>query len=471
MQALRNLFISKGYSANPETGLWPNISGGNLINFRSLNYLLFDQNPTWRSLNSLDECFTAFHNNPIVHAIIMIKAREWMNMNIQVKRRKDDSVVAYNTREALPRKLYDIWDRPNPLQSRGEFLMQAKIQMEVGANAFIYHNFLYKRKAVEELQSMWNVWPQYMQYIRGRSYFDAQTMDDIITKWKFEAGSYKKEWDNYEILFSSKANTDIQDDVIFGRPQMYSHIYSISNIDAAYRSRNVMIKNRGMRLIFSSGGKDAVGNVPLMPNEVEDIEKRWGRYGTLESQQQVFFSPYPLTVTPIDQDVRKLGLFDEVAQDALILCHEYGVPEILLRMFLASPTFENQEASLRRLYQSTLMPEAEEYFNGINKYWGLENTPFYLWPDFSHVPCLQTDLKTHEDLNTIKSNRYINEIKAGLLTKEEYRQLMGYGLLPDELKESEDESTTGETTEEQTSEEENADDEGNNEDGNTSEDA
>jgi hypothetical protein len=352
-------------------------------------------------------------------------------MNIQVRKRsgESDTVVPYNTKQPLAKKLYNLWDTPNPLQSRGEFLQQAKIFLEVSGNAFIRGNCGSSFSA-QNMLTMFNVWPQHMQYIRANSYFDALTIEDIIKEWRFKAGEYERRWTPQEVMFTSKANTEIQDDVIFGRSPMVSLRQPISNIDGAYIARNVMMKNRGMRLVFASNAGDATGKIPLQTEEIDILRKSWNEYGMGEGQQQAFFSPYPVTITPIDQNVEKLGLFKEVANDALVVCHGYGVPDVLLKCYIEGTTYENQESSLRRLYQGTLIPEAEEFFNSVNKWLGLHDSEYYLYPDFSHVPCLQDSEEKKEETRKIKSERLISELNAQLLTPDEYRAQMGYAPLP-----------------------------------------
>jgi hypothetical protein len=417
------------FAADPETGLWPAVS----THSRYLNYgptvshFLFDNNPTWRSLTGMQDYFNVYHTNPIVYGTIMLKAREWANMNIQVRKRgsEQDTVVPYNTKQPLAKKLYKLWDNPNPLQSRGEFLKQFKIMFEISGNMFIRGN-CGSSFNVENLLTIMNIWPQHMQYIRNNSYFDALEMADIIKAWRFKAGEYERQWSPEEILFINNANTEIQDDVIFGRSAMASLYKPISNIDGAYEARNVMQKNRGMRIVFSSAVGDGSGKIPLQAFEVEDLEKRWGNYGMMHGQSQAFFSPYPINVTPIDQNVEKLGLFKEVANDAIVVCHGYGVPDILLKCYIEGITYENQESSLRRLYQGTIIPEAEEFFNSFNKWLGLDQTDYYLWPDYSHIPCLQESEEKKEARKKLRSDRLIAELGARLLTPTEYRLQMEY---------------------------------------------
>lgn len=427
--------------ADLESGLWPETAPLNnrFINHSPMvNYMMFNNSPLWRSLYGFQSYFDCFHTNPVVYAIIMIKAREYANMNIQVMKRNargKDEVVKDKTKAGIPSILYKLLNKPNVLQSRWEFMQQRKIFLEVCGNNFTYGNFGFgKGQDVFSIISLMNVWPQYMKYTFGGKYFEATQLSDIISQWKFDAGKYNKVWRPDEILFTNKSNTELADDIIFGRSPMCPLQKPISNIDMAYESRNVMMRNRGMRLVFASGQGDGTGKIPLFDDDIKDLEKRWQKYGTLEGQSQAFFSPYPIEVTPIDQNVNKLGLFEEIATDALVIANAYGVPDILVKLYLQGTTFENQEASVRRLYQGTLIPEAEDDMTSLSTFLGLDDTDYYLWPDFTHVPALQESENTKEAKLKLRSDRMASEVKAGILTREEYRTAMEYGEMPEELK-------------------------------------
>src|SRR5690606_11894274 len=174
-------------------------------------------------------------------------------------------------------------------------------------------NFALGFKAnLNSLSSLWNVWPAYMKFKLAGKYFEATEIRDVVQSWKFELGDYRKEWEPWEILHKNKPNTNANDGLIFGRSPAYSLIRPLTNIDMAYESRNVLMRNRGMRVMFTSNKTDGTGNIPLSDEERKDNDDLMKKYGTLEGQSQFFFSPYPLNVNVIDQDVTKLGLFDEI---------------------------------------------------------------------------------------------------------------------------------------------------------------
>jgi hypothetical protein len=268
---LLNLLTSKSYAEDQD--LYPPVGEVSESGYRQMlrqnpsfiNYMFFTDSPYWQNLIGLKSLFDWFHTNPIFYAVVMIKAREYANMRIKVVNRytgeEEDEV---KTRKAIPRKLYDLFNEPNVLQSKWEFFMQRKIFEEVCGNSFTYGNFAMGFKAdVSTLSALWNVWPAYMQFQLAGKYFEATDRKEIIKNWKFEYGSYKKTWEPHEILHKNKPNTRIEDGLIFGRSPANSLVRPLSNIDMAYESRNVMMRNRGMRVMLTSNKSDASGNIPF----------------------------------------------------------------------------------------------------------------------------------------------------------------------------------------------------------------
>lgn len=439
VKALQNPFVNKSISADSVTGLWPNEGDGRSNGNHLLpqlngfvNYMVFSNTPTWQSLIGLVNLFHCYHNNPVLFATIMIKAREYANMQIKVVSRSNPEMVEpASTRKTIPAKIYALFNQPNVLQSKWEFFMQRKIFEEVAGNSFTYGNFALGFKSdINSISALWNVWPAYMKIKLSGKYFEATKIEDVISQWQFELGSYKKTWNPNEIMHKNKPNTSAHDGLIFGRSTASSLTRPLTNIEMAYESRNVMMANRGMRVMLTSDKGDASGTVPLQKDEKTAVEDAMKHYGMRENQSQFFFSPMPLKAVNIDQDVMKLGLFEEIATDAMMVANAYGVPEVLLKLYIKGATFENQEASVRRLYQGTLIPEAEDDMIAFNNFLGLTETDWMILPDFSHVAALQESEKEKSLADRTVKDTAMNEYARGLITMEEYREKMGYPKMP-----------------------------------------
>lgn len=451
-QRVVSTLTGKSISANPETDLWPDASlaNGNPISMPTLGYSLFTDTPYWHSLKGLDTLFEWYQRNPVFYAIVNIKARAYANMKIQVVNRKTGKVEPENTLKDIPKKLYRLFKNPNAIQSQWEFWMQRKIFEEVAGNSFTYGDFTIGfEPSIANISDggLWNVWPAGMNYKLTGKYFGAKKKSDIITGWEFKAGNYKQTWKPEEILHLNKPNTRYQDGYIFGQSPAVSLYRALTNIDMAYEARNVIMLNRGMRGIISSAKGDATGKVALTPDEKDKVFEAFGirvsrtsrgktkntvkgEYGFLNGQRAWMISDQAINVTMVDQDVNKLGLFDEIATDGIMCCNGFGVPEILLKLYLKGNTFENQRESERRLYQGTIIPEAENDINGLNSFLALDDEDWYLQPCYDHVACLQESEKQKAEGNKVVVDTLLNELKAGSITMDEYRLATGRDPLP-----------------------------------------
>jgi hypothetical protein len=389
-----------------------------------VNYMVFNNTPYWQRLMGMQSLFDWYHLNPVLFSTIMIKAREGSNQRFQMVNRDTGKVEPEGTRKDIPKRVYAKMRKPNVLQSRWEFLKQRKIFEQVAGNSFTYGNFAMMKPSPQSITALWNVWPAHMQFKLAGKYFEATEITDVIKEWKFEAGNYKKIWEPHEIMHRNEPNTNVNDGLIFGRSNILSLVKPLTNIDMAYESRNVMMRNRGMRMMITSDKGDASGRIPLMNDEKTTWQEESKNYGMLEGQSQFFFSSLPLRAVPIDQDVMKLGLFEEIATDAMVVCNAFGVPEILLKLYIKGATFENQEASVRRLYQGTLIPEADDDVIALNSFLGLDDTEWMLLGSFDHVPVLQESEVQRESVKKSKSERLLKELAQGIITIEEYRAEM-----------------------------------------------
>ena len=375
-----------------------------------VSYFNIKDTPQWYNLSGLRSYFSWFLSNPVFYSIVMIKAREYANMRLYVRNKNTLDIEPLNTRKSVPAKIYRLLNKPNAMQKRWEFLQQRKIFREVCGNSMTYANSPYRKNtSFETIVSLWNVWPQYMQFELAGSYFDSTEIGDVIKSWRFEFGNYKKTFQPWEIIHQNSPNIDPQAGIVFGTPTACSLTRPLTNIDLAYESRNVIMQNRGMDVIFTSDKSDESGKIALNENELKVLDREMKKYGTLEDQKQFFFSSLPIKVIPINRDVRKLGLFDEISGDTKVCGIAFGTPTDLIELSLQGRTYENQEASLRRLYQGALIPESEDDIISLNEMMALADTDWEIIGSFDHVPCLQESKSSKAEANN-KISTYMEKL-------------------------------------------------------------
>lgn len=381
------------------------------------SFAIYNNTPTYINTSSVREYFNVYNTNPVFYSAVNIIAKAESNVKVQVWNKKTEELEPESTTAKIPQKIYQLFKHPNPLQSKRELFYQKSIFYNVAGNSYLYGNVPNNFKMdISTIQTLVNVWPQYMTYILAGGYFNALTIEDIIAKWVFDASTFKRTFESDQILHQNYPNTDFQTKywgsktgVISGQSVIETLTIPLSNIMLAYESRNVVIKNRGMRAIISSDKADTTGRVPLMPEDKLKVQEDIKEYGLLDDQNQFLLTTMPLKVDVIDQDVRKLGLFDEIVHDGMIVANALSVPTDLLKLDLRGVTYENQDASMRRLYQDNVIPRAKEDFDAFNSWFGLNDTEWEIRGSFEHLPILQADKEKAARANRQKS-AYMKEL-------------------------------------------------------------
>jgi hypothetical protein len=363
-----------------------------------------------------------YYQNPVYSAIADLRARYLTSGKIKVKNIKTGEIISFSEfrkekmKDKVLGKMFSLVKDPNPLQSTKEFFTIQSIFKDTFGNSFAYGNFALKQKDIKSIESLWAVWPQYVKPIMPlqTSYFNALTKKDIFTGWEFQWNAYTKNFDVDEIFHRKDSNIQLNkgNDLIEGKSRLLSLTMPLSNIKIAYESRNVIAQDRGMRGIISSDMGDATGRVPLDPKEKEELQgdfKGNEGYGFRKGQNQFIVTNQPVKAQMVDQDVRKLGLLEEIASDAMIVAHKYETPEILVKLYLQGATFENQEASERRMIQDTSEPEMSDLLSDLSGWLKTRDYNYEYVACFDELPIMQED-KKNASVARLNNNKVYKEL-------------------------------------------------------------
>jgi len=281
---------------------------------------------------------------------------------------------------------------------------------------------------IKSVASLWNLYPQYMNVLLGGNYFYSTEVDEVIKGWSWGYSGIKDiPFNPSEILHRKDPNIQIttNDDLIFGTSKLVPLKKPLSNIALAYESENIVLKNRGARLLISLSKSDADGIESGTPTEKKEVLEDWKEYGLLEGQSQALISRMPLDVTVIDQDIRKLGIFETIANDSMSVNNTYGIAHDLVKLWISGSTFENQEKGEVRTYQSTIIPEFNDWVNDIDNWLQLEKYGLQYIPSFENVAVLQKNAKEKATANNITSKYHQDLFLKNQITSNVWLQSLG----------------------------------------------
>lgn len=412
------------------------------ILFTEMADALLSGNAKYTTLNNYTALETEYRVNPVLASVINLRADYSSNAVVSVRNVKNGEIITAKQfkkskgADKIVKEMFRVINNPNPLQSTKEFFSLLSIFKDVFGNSYMYGNSATDSVNIRDIGHMWAVWPQYMKPVLTDLYFDATSIDSIIKGWEWQWGTYKKEFGTNEILHRKEPNIRLKtgNDLVLGESRQISLQWPLSNIRIAYESRNVIANERGMRAIISNASKEGhLGAVPMDTDEKQEVQADLKTdYGFRQGQNQFMVTRHNVQVHSIDQDVRKLGLISEIASDAMIVAERYGMPEVLVKLYLKGATFENQESSERRMYQNTTIPEVNDMIEDLNTWLKTRDFGYEYIVSFDHIPVLQENEKDRSEINKNVNIVYEKLFFGGAVTYNQWIQALGLPAIADE---------------------------------------
>lgn len=388
--------------------------------------------PTYISFDNLNDLAKWYETNPIIYSAINIDARAFSNGRIVVTDLNSGDEISRSDAKGTALKIFELFEKPYPGNSMMEFLKQYRVLWKCFGNALIYGsaptNPVGFPVTIENVKGLQNIYPQYSQVKLTGKFFDVYNISDLIEYWQYNYGGIKKVFTPYEIFYRNESNTEpFKHNLLFGMSPLKTLSIPHSNIMAAYDSKNVIIKNRGARFLITSDKRDGA-NARLAfrtDEEKKDFEDLTKEFGLRKGQKQVMTSPLPIQVKKIDQNITDLQIPEGIVQDAMQVCNTLEVPYALVKLELNGVTFENLVQEMRRLYQDSIIPSANDFMRGINNWLSIRDRGYEVSLSYDHVPCMQKNIKEEQDTFLSINQRYEKMFKNGLCTQNQWLAAMG----------------------------------------------
>lgn len=383
----------------------------------------------WGSTNYLKD----FLEVPEVNGIISLKVSAFANGRISVVSKETGKEVLRN--EPLVRSLLN----PNPYQSQQEFLQQTKFYHEIFGNEILY--FLTPVGMPMNVKALYSISPDSILITEDNSKPFFQSLE-FNGKYSYVWAGQTVDFPRESIIHINRANisginvlsgittTNVSQSSLshlWGCPVQESHQPNIRNIRASYEARNVLIENRGALGILSNGGTDAVGAMlPLDPKQKQQLQDDYRRYGMTKGQMQIIMTSLNLKWQQMAIDTDKLKLFEECEADTRALCLGYGVPYELIA---AGQTYDNKLRAERQFYQNTIIPEANEWCDAINRRVEIAGKSWEVRITYDHLPVFQENVKERAQAMALMGGAIEKLIVQGVMTIDQARvELQKFGV-------------------------------------------
>ncbi len=362
------------------------------------NYILGQKGPVWIDTNNP---YKLYNSVPQLKAVINRKSSMFSNMQLYL-------IDIKSGKRLEDAELEKLLQNPNPLQAQNSWLCQFKEQEQVYGNQFMYKNCPSKLSTYPV--ALWNISPALMQpEITGRI-FDQTELSQIIEYYTYKINQTTIKFKPEEVLYSRLNDLD---NPVVGMSPLNGLKFPLSNIEASYEFRNVLMKEKGALGILSNHTKDSIGAMPLQDEERNKLEDTYiNRYGISKEKSKIILTSASLQWTPMSYPTKDMMLFEEVDANLITIVDTFGMN---INMFSnKAATFENVKQSIIQVYQDTIIPEADQFTQSLSKFLKIPEGK-RLIASYDHVAILKENkLAGMVSLETV-INCLKNAVEAGLL--------------------------------------------------------
>lgn len=414
LKSLKNNIAGKSLTINPGE-----YRGGDLFFWDDRGHEhLFRYSGHHSSLKAYTKC-------PPLQAIINRKAQAYINGNTFIMNTAGKEATSMEAK-----KLRKLLAKPNPIQSWKQFEAQQQIYIQLFGFCLLFPIIPvgYEKYGPIEATSIWNIPPNLLTIEETNKLFYQTDQSGIISSIKL---SYRNTDTMLPVnsVYIFKDITPSFNTLLFPESRVCALEMPINNIIGALESRNVLINYRGALGAFThEPGGGQYGSLPMTPQQKEELQKDFLRYGLKNKQWKFIISTAAVKWQQIGIPTKDLLLMEEVQEATKHICDGYNYPPHLLG--LIDPTFNNQQAAEKGLYQNTIIPEANSNYEQWNNLFRTVDYNITIQKDYSHLPILQDDEKSKAAARLTRNQALQIEFYNNMITLNRWLELNGEDTLP-----------------------------------------
>lgn len=380
--------------------------------FRSFYLQFFGKNEVTIEVDP-DDCRTAYEDCPPLGAVIDRGAKYFSNGVWKCVDIKDEKKEFPDDEGLL------LLRNPNPEQRSGtKFLMDYWISKHVFANVFIRkvgYSSLAIPKALRVLPA------DQMEIRLTNKFYDQYELEGMFKGFTLcEGGGVERNYELKDIIYEADNFSYKQGKGVSKIPSLN---YSINNIIAAYKTRNILIVNKGLLgFVGPDGGKDGTGMVMPMKDDAKKlVEKQFEKDTNLYSPDpKIKIVTSPVRWNQMGSDTKSLMLFEETDDGLIMICGMYDTPK---ELFIKDATFENKNEAKKAMYTDNVIPVAKGFAELMSDELGATERGRKYILDYSHVPVLQQDEKKKAETKKVKVDIASKLLSDGVISYETYALL------------------------------------------------
>jgi HK97 family phage portal protein len=328
--------------------------------------------------------------------------------------------VSKKTGEEKAGKAMELLERPNPFQSRTEFIEAALAFFAIFGNTYIAGDVPEFGLRAGQVTRLDILPPQWVEIILG-------TFKEPILGYKLSE-AYENEVDyTYDQVLHWKEfnpNFNIDGTHLYGMSRLKPLIKQITASQAAYDSMVGAFQNMGAYGVLTILGVkdgDRYRDAPQTSSQLEQATKFWRKKWTgADKMGSQAITNKSVEWTPFGMSVQDMSILESIPISRGVICDAYNVPEVLLANSQGR-TYDNYIEAQKALWNNAIIPNVDGFLQKLTNYlmprMGEDDTEFIA--NYDDIPALQADKKELVDWM----------VRAGL-TGNEIREALGYEPLP-----------------------------------------
>jgi len=390
------------------------------------NFFTYQGETVFFGLGCEDEFLRAYRNCPPLKSIIAKRAKAFNNGFIEVLNTNTDNTAKGSLAKLINEKL----KQPNFLQSGRQFFAQQNIYIDI----FGYCPYIIIRPVgmPNEISSIWNIPPYLFDLDYTGNWLMQKKLINVYSRFYINWAGVKTELDHESVkfIFDDGIGTEVDTNLTIPDSRLVSLEYPVSNIIAAYKSRNTLITKRGAIGILSNDAKDTVGHIPMPEGEKDKVQNDFKRYGITGQPWQVIITDASLKWQQMGFATKDLLLFEEIEDDTMQLCDAYGYPYRLMASQKSNSLGGSDvEYFKKAFYVDTIIPESKSRVEQFSKGLIPESEKLEITVNYDHVDVLQAESKTKAEARIAINTACQLEYDAGILTKNQWLEKLGENTL------------------------------------------
>lgn len=371
--------------------------------WNSYSRMLGQKGAVWMNVDKPGEVYRTI---PQIQGVVDRKAKLFSNMDIRIMQGDEDVTEKH-------KDITDLLQNPNLFQGMNDWLEDYKRQEQVYGNQFMYKNIPSRLTSMPK--TLTNISPAYIKPVHTGKYFDQVDMSGVVSKYEYQddAGNTRI-FETNTILHSMIGDLD---NPLMGLSPIMSLRFPITNTKLAYEYFNVISGEKGAIGVMSNRSKDAMGSVPLTPEEKTAIhDSMVNKYGVQDGKKRVLLTNATIDWTPMTYPTKDLLLQEQIDANFMTIVDHFGLN---INMFSSkNATFENVRSAIIQTYQDAIQPEADRFMQRLTKFLSLQNG-LRLKASYEHLSILQSDKGKEADTLDKQIKSIIQLVDANIIERQQ----------------------------------------------------